>query len=457
MTIPFNFTFYDVIYTTIYVGANGNLQFQTAESDSYPDYFGYFGNYDLIPFIAFFYADLLPNAAPASRTYGFLGQAPNRQFIVRYSQVPYNIDPNEYDSPASYPPFNTTLTCDVLLYETSNNIEFRYYAVAQASSDFEVDIGIQAGTLTEYYYNGYEYSYETSDYISVINDEAIATTALVGTSYTFFPLTPFVDAQPLPSYPPPPSNTSNVYTAAVKPVPAPVAFTPAATLPFTDDDVFYVPLGFNFTFYNVTYSSVFVAANGNLQFATSSPTSSTGNLGTSSNSALSPLIAYFFADLLPATAPASRTYATIGTAPNRQWILRYSQVPLQAYTGSGVLSCDVLLSETSNVIEFRYYAVPVFQVSYEYLSIGIQNSVVAKVYDYEAVWNNAILPVYTSVALTNSSYTFTPKVPFTKPTLFKLPGLTPTVTSKFYFANATALPAPLAFTPAGTLPSPTML
>ena len=450
--IPFNFTFYDVIYTTIYIGANGNLQFQTAGSDSYPDYFGNYGNSDLIPFIAFFYADLLPNAAPASRTFATIGTAPNRQFIVRYSNVPYNIDPDDYASPASYPPFNTSLTCDVLLYETSNNIEFRYYAVAQASSDFQVDIGIQAGFLTEYYYYGYEYEYATSDYISVIDDEAIATTALVGTSYTFYPLTPFVDAQPLPSYPPPPSNTSTVYTATVNPVPAPISFTATGTLPFTDNDVFYIPLGFNFTFYNVSYSSAFVGANGNLQFATSSPTSTTGTLGTSSNSALSPLIAFFLSDLLPAAAPASRTYATIGLAPNRQFILRYSQVPLQAGTGHGVLSCDVLLTETTNVIEFRYYAVPFFTVSYEYLDIGIQNSVVAKVYDYEAVWNNAFLPVYTSVALTNSSYTFTPKVPFTKPSLFKLPGLTPTATSKFYFANATALPAPVAFTPTGTLP-----
>ena len=439
VSLPFSFVFYNISYNTAYVGANGNVQFQTEGTSNSPTSFEFSGNTALTPFIAAFYADLLPNSAPASRTYATLGAAPNRQFIIRYSNVPYFFDPAIYASSANYPAHNSSLSCDVLLYETSNNIELRYYAVAQASSNFQVDIGIQAGQ-------------PSTDYISVIDDAAIASSSLVGTLYTFSPLTPFVGAQPLPTTPPLPSGTSAVYTAALISAPAPVSFTPAATLPLTDDDVSYIPLGFNFTFYNVSYQSAFVAANGNLQFATSSPSSYPYTLGTSSNSGLSPFIAYFWIDLLPKSAPSSRTYATIGTAPNRQFILRNSQVPLQTGTGNGVLTCDVLLTETTNVIELRYYSVPILSAANTYLDIGIQNSAVRSQYDYEAVVNHVALPAYRSATFSNYGYTFTPKVPFTKPTLFKLPGITPTTTSKFYSASATALPAALTFTPTGTLP-----
>ena len=139
----------------------------------------------------------------------------------------------------------------------------------------------------------------------------------------------------------------------------------AIALPPTDNDVTYVPLGFTFTFYNVSYSSVFVSANGNIQFQTASPTTSPGSLGTSSNSALAPFIAFFFSDLDPVTGTnSSRTYATIGSAPNRQFVLRYRNVPYWSATRA---ECSQVLqrrraccTETTNAIEFRYYAVQRF-------------------------------------------------------------------------------------------------
>ena len=119
-----------------------------------------------------------------------------------------------------------------------------------------------------------------------------------------------------------------------------------------------VPLGFTFVFYGVAYTSVYVGSNGDLQFQTLFEDYTANAFGTGL-AVLSPLIAFFYNDLNPSLG-GNRSYATIGQAPNRQWILRYTNVRESSVVSAGSLSCDVLLTESSNTIEFRYYAVPVF-------------------------------------------------------------------------------------------------
>ena len=431
--IGFNFTFYNVSYPYTYVSANGNLQFQKAASDYYPYSFGTNSNADEVPFIAFFFSDLYPMAAPASRTYATLGTAPNRQFIVRYSQVPYGTYVGGVFS---------SLSCDVVLYETSNAIQFRYYSVGAQNAYYYVDIGIENSV------------YPATDYLSILSYVQLTPSlalSLVNVSYTITPLVPFTNPSYYPApQAPVPSTTSPVYTAVGRTTPTAVAFTAQGTLPYTDNDVTIVPLGFSFVFYNVSYSYVLIGANGNLQFATGGTDSSPYTLGTSSNTNLSPFIAFFYTDLLPNAAPASRTYAVLGSAPNRQFIVRYSQVGLQTYISTDVLSCDVLLYESSNQIEFRYYQVPAFQVTYYYADIGLQGP--GSVYDHIDIINYAAVTGLQAQALTNWSYIFTPITPFVNPPVFTvgLP-LTPSSSSSYYTASVAAVPALASFTAAGAL------
>ena len=79
-------------------------------------------------------------------------------------------------------------------------------------------------------------------------------------------LTPVaVDAQAVPF------SASTIYTASVGVAPAPIAFTPfSPNLSLVDDGVDSgAPIGFSFVFYNVSYTTVNIGANGDLQFQTS--------------------------------------------------------------------------------------------------------------------------------------------------------------------------------------------
>ena len=432
--LGFSFVFYGVQYSNIFVGSNGNIQFATASTVSSPFALGSSSNSGLTPFIAFFFADLLPNASPASRTYATTGSAPNRRFILRYT----NVALQSYIS-------DQTLSCDVLLYEGTNVIEFRYYQVpAFLSTSYYVDVGVQSAV------NGS--LYDSVSILSHVSTTVNVAVLLNGTAWFISPVVSFVNP---PVYAPAitPTTTSKVYTAAVSPLPPPVAFTPAGILPYTDNDVSYVPLGFNFVFYGVQYSNAFVGANGNIQFSTASTTVNPYALGSSSNSGLSPFIAFFFADLLPSgSSNAVRSYATVGSAPNRQFILRYSNVPLQSYISTQNVTCDLVLYETTNAIEFRYYQVPVFSSTSYYLDIGIQGPANGTAYDSVAILSYVNLQLTTVVLLNSTAWVFTPITPFTNPRVYSSALIPTTSTSKVYTVTAATLPPPVAFTPAVTLP-----
>ena len=434
VSLGFGFTYYNVTYQTVFIAADGNIQFTTGLSTKSPSGFGSIltGGTAVTPYIAFYWADLNPTAAPASRTYATLGTAPNRQFILRYSNV---IEPAA----------TGVFTGDVILYETSNQIELRYYSVPYFTSiQYNVDIGIAGGVL------GY-----IPDFLSVVDQglvTPIAANYLTAHSFVFAPITPFVNP-PLFQLPALTStNSSRYYTAVVQTAPAAISFTAMGTLPFTNDDVSYVPLGFSFTFYNVSYSAVFVAANGNIQFSTASSTATVPTLG-NTNTATTPFIAFFWADLQPTAAPASRTYATLGTAPNRQFIVRYSNVPESTVASDQSLSCDVLLYETTNTVEIRYYQVPAFSVSSAYyVDVGIQSSAANGGNDYVAILSRVNPTTTTAFELQGQSVFFTPKQPFLNPTSFSLVAPVPTTTSTVYTATTGTAPAQVAFTPAATLP-----
>ena len=188
---------------------------------------------------------------------------------------------------------------------------------------------------------------------------------------------------------------------------APVSFTlsvsPAPSLSDNGVDL-GIPLGFPFIFYGVSYTAVNISANGNLQFVTSSASATPGIFG-NADATLAPFIAAFYTDLYPLAA-GSRTYGTIGSAPNRQFILRFTDVPfccaLAPYTG---LTADVVLTESVNTVEVRYYTVPADGV--HKVDIGLQNSGAANT-DWLSLENAALLDPLSAAQLAGSTVTFFP-------------------------------------------------
>ena len=112
-----------------------------------------------------------------------------------------------------------------------------------------------------------------------------------------------------------------------------------------------IPLGFSFQFYCNNYTDVDVSSNGFLTFILNTGNSACCS-GVSIPTAASPnnYIALFWNDLYPPGA-GFMTYTTVGTAPNRQFILTYSMVPHCCTAGPPDNSGQIVLYETTNVIE----------------------------------------------------------------------------------------------------------
>ncbi len=108
--IGFNFDFNGVTYTQVKIGSNGWFRLGTNSATSGTSNIGVYGEA-----IAPFFDDLNPTSY-GSIYFETLGVAPNRTFIV------------EYDSVQRYGSSNAgvTLCAQAVLYEGSNNIEFRY-------------------------------------------------------------------------------------------------------------------------------------------------------------------------------------------------------------------------------------------------------------------------------------------------------------------------------------------
>jgi subtilisin family serine protease len=151
------------------------------------------------------------------------------------------------------------------------------------------------------------------------------------------------------------------------------------------------PTGFNFKFGNTNFSNVTVSANGYLTF-------DDGN-GTLSDNFLIPasdpnpdgipglLIAPFWDDLTPSSDNA-RIYAFVeGTAPNREFVVEWSQLPILANFDSSSVTFEVVLNETSNQILFQYNALHGPQSDGSSATIGIQynNGTAGLQYSYNQV------------------------------------------------------------------------
>lgn len=157
-----------------------------------------------------------------------------------------------------------------------------------------------------------------------------------------------------------------------------------------------------------------MSANGNIQFRTAVSTSAPALFG-QNVATMNPIIAFFYIDLVP-TAADSRSYQITGSAPNRQFILRYTNVPLYPIVVTEpTLTGEIILQEGTNVITTRYYSVPYKFVTTtpKTVEIGIQSMAnyigpYQPPIEYVAMWNDRNMTVESAAILTGKQIVYTP-------------------------------------------------
>ena len=156
---------------------------------------------------------------------------------------------------------------------------------------------------------------------------------------------------------------------------APEAAPSIAPAPLFDDGYLeHVPVGFSFSFYGNAYNEVNVYSNGLVMFgpAVSSPTGFfSGDLipfaGNPNN-----IIAMAWADWSPQKVAGGIRYETRGQAPNRRFIVQFSNVP-EFGTGSGRLTSQLVLNEGSNDITIYTTTLSTTKVG-QRITQGIENA-----------------------------------------------------------------------------------
>ena len=292
-------------------------------------------------------------------------------------------------------PYGQFGSIDVVLFQADGHIEFRYYQFPVISTP--VTIGI-AGSANDYV-----------QVLSAATPTFLQIGALTGALISFYPknyvVVPYVpvsvtttnstavNAAYVPSY----NISVNYGVLGSQP-----ALTSYSTIFYDQVNALAVaPLGFIFTFYNVSYNTAIVSSNGNIQFATSS-TLTTSTFGNAA--AASPLIAFawFYTEPNP-----SYYYATSGTAPNKQFVLHIpnggAYMEVSPYGAFG--SIDVVLFQADGHIELRYYQFP---ITTAVLSVGVAGSAT----DYTALYNGGSPTLLQALALQGTVVSFYPVNPY---------------------------------------------
>ena len=133
---------------------------------------------------------------------------------------------------------------------------------------------------------------------------------------------------------------------------APISGT-ATPLSIGDDQgITGIPIGFTFQFYGQPYTTVSVASNGVVGFAGSSSSACCSGQLIPDATAPNNLIAVVWDDLNP-SAGGSVNYFTTGTAPNRRMVINYTGIPVCCTSTSPDVNTQLILKETSNVIEIH--------------------------------------------------------------------------------------------------------
>lgn len=116
-----------------------------------------------------------------------------------------------------------------------------------------------------------------------------------------------------------------------------------------------IPIGFSFGYGDSTFATVGLSTNGVVWFDAIAPAVTTGNVNMVTTSGPNQSLAPWFNNLID-DASSDILYQTQGSPGSRTFTIQYTNYPTYTGTpGSNVrMNCQVILYETTNIIEFRY-------------------------------------------------------------------------------------------------------
>ena len=196
----------------------------------------------------------------------------------------------------------------------------------------------------------------------------------------------------------------------------------ATALPLVKADTYISPaqtIGFTFVYDGVSYTGFTMSSNGFISFNTTGTSSLTTNNFSDANAASRPIIAPLWDDLdgaTPTTAYAG--YEVTGTAPNRVLTVEWRNWEWNWNSAAAVISFQVKLHETSNVIDFIYRQ-EAGTINAGSASIGIGSATGSGAGSYlnltsvttPAVSSATSVTTIATKPATGTVYTFTPPVP----------------------------------------------
>lgn len=180
---------------------------------------------------------------------------------------------------------------------------------------------------------------------------------------------------------PKPLKTNQYASSAIPYAPTAISGT---TLPLGDDQFSgAIPIGFDFCFFQNTYSQCYIADNGVLTF---NPAYANANCNNNTQQTLpyfnstfpDNAVFFMFMDVDP-TLGGTVQYATIGVAPFRKFVVSYQNMHIFGITCSAQTSSyQVVLFETTNIIEVHVGSKAICDASLtlysNYATMGVQNA-----------------------------------------------------------------------------------
>ncbi len=137
------------------------------------------------------------------------------------------------------------------------------------------------------------------------------------------------------------------------------------SISLSDDDVEKVDIGFEFVFYDQTYTSVNVSSNGYISFNSTSNGCCTGQ-SIPGASSLKAGVAAWWEDLNPGNG-GDITFQVLGDDQNKYFIIQFTDIP--TFSSSGVNTFQYKIFEDTGVVEVHYKALSGRGTH----TIGIQN------------------------------------------------------------------------------------
>lgn len=341
INLPFTFTYCGVNYNTISVSVNGYITFGASTTNVTTDVLASLPNT-----IAVFAGDLYACASGHELSYVAYGVAPYRQFVVQWN--------NWGLQPAGTGEFNVQLR----LYEGSNKIQLNYGNCSGATSA-AMTVGVSGNAVADF-----QTRTTTTDWSATtsgaITDKCTYSGSVHPDNGLILQWSPAATAAGM-------SFTSFMW--AYLPVQAGNT-TVMTTSPGCYDDQAsgLITLPFTFFYHNTPFTTLGIHANGYIKMGGIAPLVYAQVLSNESD-----IIAVFANDLYGCAFGRDISYGVVGTAPNRSFIIQWSNWGFYNY-GFSEFSAQIILKESDNTIQFRYG--PGFPYSYKNITVGLSGATV---------------------------------------------------------------------------------